>query len=333
MRIIGLDITRSLAILLAMSSHIYADAGLADYIPSNISLPLRFMFQISTPIFVLLFGTMLEVAYFPRFSSGKMHAVTARLFLRALQCWLLYALSIFTLFIVDDGYSLAFSISCLLFMGNSPYTEILKFYTVALAIAPILLWLRGRVGLAPLVTVAIGYQVAWPIFHALPDAQSELGLPLQAARFIKFLTGFGSPNLAGPSVLHGLTLVVAGQAFGRIIVGSRDGKAGQASIPLTSSAFNRRISNLLILSLGIIIIGALILPHEAFSGLAAMSLRMSSHPLYFAAGAAFAIFTSLAFILIVDVKKIAADSLWRELSFFGRTSMFTFSWGISYFTW
>lgn len=327
MRIMGLDITRSLAIFLAMSSHIYADVGLGTYMPSSISTPILVMLQVSTPIFVVLFGTMLEIVYFPRVQSGKFQDVAARLFLRAIQCWLLYAISIFTLFIVDDGYSLAFSISCLLFMGNSPYTEILKFYAIALAIAPLLLWMRARMGLAPLIAVAIAYQAAWPILHALPDARNDLGVPLQAARFIKFVTGFGSPSLAGPSILHGLTLIIAGQTLGRVIAGNQKSKIGGDALAFNPLTFGRRISMLLVLSFGITATIISILPEEVFSGLADMSLRMNSHVLYFTIGTSFAVLASLVFIFIADVKEVASREFWRISAFFGRTSLFTFSWG------
>lgn len=327
MRIVGLDAARSLAILLAMSSHVYADVGLGAHIPSEMALPLRIMFQVATPVFILLFGAMLEIVYLPRFTSESKISISSRLVFRALQCWLLYAVSIFTLFIFDDGYSLAFSISCLLFMGNSPYTEILKFYAVALAVAPLLLWIRVRIGLVPLILVAATYQAAWPILHSLPDARHDLGMPLQVARFLKFVTGFGSPQLAGPSVLHGLTLVIAGQAFGNAVLGRRYKPMDRQGLALDSSNFGRRIFMLLISTIGLASMGAFIIPHEVFVGLANMSLRMNSHVLYFVIGAVSAVLVSLAFIWIIDVRKMVSSRFWFMLSFFGRTSMFTFAWG------
>lgn len=327
MRIVGLDATRSLAILLAMSSHVYADVGLGTHMPSEIDLPLRIMFQVSTPVFVLIFGAMLEVVYLPRFISGSKRSISSRLVFRALQCWFLYAVSIFTLFIFDNGYSLSFSISCLLFMGNSPYTEILKFYAVALAVAPLLLWIRVRIGLAPLILAAATYQAAWPILHSLPDAQHDLGIPLQVARFLKFVTGFGSPQLAGPSVLHGLTLVIAGQTFGKVVLGWGYKPMGRQDLALASSNFGRGISMLLILTSGLASMGAFIIPREVLVGLADMSLRMNSHVLYFIIGAVSAVLVSLAFIWMIDVRKMVSSRFWFMLSFFGRTSMFTFAWG------
>ncbi|MGZ3216259.1 hypothetical protein [Paracoccus sp. T5] len=216
MRIIGLDAARSLAIVLAMSSHVYVEAGLQPHVPDQLSQIMRLAFQIATPTFILLFGTMLEVIYQPRWTStAARRQVAGHLVSRALQCWALYAISIFALFLSHDQYSLRFSIGTMLFMGNSPYTEILKFYAVVLALASVLLWLRARLGLWPLVVAALAYHAAWPLLTALPDAHHDLGAPLAVGRLIMFATGFGGLQLAGPSILHGLTLVVAGQCLGQ----------------------------------------------------------------------------------------------------------------------
>jgi hypothetical protein len=204
MRIMGIDSVRSIAILLAMFSHVYAETELGQHLPPEVATPLRVVLQIATPIFILLFGTMLELVYFPRWLSGQREEVTSRLLKRALQCWVLYALSIFCLFLVDEGYSLKFTIACLILMGNSPFTEILKFYAVALALSPLLLRVRERIGIISLVVLALAYQAVWPLLHSMPDAQDDLGVPLEAARLMKFLSGFGSPRLAGPSIFHGL---------------------------------------------------------------------------------------------------------------------------------
>lgn len=325
MRIVGFDITRSIAILLAMSSHVYAEVGLGSYVTEGISIPYRFIAQIAPLIFILLFGTMLEIVYFPRWAAGKRVEVTSRLLLRAIQCWVLYAISIFVLFVVDDGYSLAFSISCLIFMGNSPYTEILKFYAVALAIAPILLSARGRFGILPLVIASASFQAAWPVLNALPDAHQSLGIHLQIARFIKFFTGFGSPMNAGPSVLHGITLIVAGQCLGKLVIGNHKNQQIDDKKLERAANFETRVRTLLLLMLFISIIMIILLPSGAFLGMADMSLRMESNVLYFLIGTVFAFLSSLAFVWIVDIKYPNLKETWVSWSFFGRTSLFTFS--------
>ena len=79
MRIIGLDAARSLAIVLAMSSHVFADVGLYAHMPGPLTRIAGFAFQIATPTFILLFGTMLEVVYRPRWTTRQArHGVAMR---------------------------------------------------------------------------------------------------------------------------------------------------------------------------------------------------------------------------------------------------------------
>ena len=327
MRIIGLDAARSLAIVLAMSSHVYADIGLGAYIPDHVARIAWFFFQIATPTFILLFGTMLEVVYRPRWTTPQARQqVATRLLSRALQCWVLYALTILALTLTDDGYSVPYSIATILFMGNSPYTEILKFYAVVLAFAPILLWIRGRVGLWPLVVAAIAYQAAWPLLSALPDVQGDLGAPTPVASLVQFLIGFGDLPLAGPSILHGLTLVIAGQWLGRYLTGSSQ-KGLRALDTSDDPGFGRRVRTLLIGGAAVALIGGLFVTEETIVGLSSGSLRKDSHPLYFAAGILSATLMTLLFVWLIDIRKVGRTDHWTRATFFGRTSMFTFAWG------
>lgn len=317
MRIVGVDVARSVAITMAMASHVWAETDLSRYSPDELSLVLRFIFQVATPTFILLFGTMLEFVYLPRWADPAARpGVAVRLMSRALQCWILYAISIFALFLVDDGYSLPFSIGTVLFMGNSPYTEILKFYAVVLALAPLLLWAREKWGLIPLIAASLLWQVAWLWLSKLPDAQNDLGLPLHAARIVKFVTGFGDLPLAGPSVMHGLTLVVVGLCLGSFLADS----AARENL-------GRRVSGLLTASTLVAVLGFIVMPQGTFAAMSNMSLRMISHPFYFAIGAVMAVWLTAFCILLGDILNIGSKAGWARTTFFGRTSMFTFAWG------
>lgn len=317
MRIVGVDVARSVAITMAMASHVWAETDLGGYPPYDLSLVLRFMFQIAPPTFILLFGTMLEFVYRPRWADpASRPGVAVRLMSRALQCWILYAISIFALFLVDDGYSLPFSIGTVLFMGNSPYTEILKFYAVVLALAPLLLWVRERWGLTPLIAASLLWQLAWLWLSKLPDAQNDLGLPLHAARIVKFVTGFGDLPLAGPSVMHGLTLVVVGLCLGAFLAG------GAARDDL-----GRRVSGLLAATTMLAVLGFMVMPQGTFAAMGNMSLRMISHPFYFVIGAVMAVWLTAFCIWVGDILNVGSKAGWARMTFFGRTSMFTFAWG------
>ncbi|AZY94272.1 MULTISPECIES: heparan-alpha-glucosaminide N-acetyltransferase domain-containing protein [Paracoccus] len=325
MRIIGLDAARSLAIVLAMSSHVFADVGLYAHMSEPLTRVAGFAFQIATPTFILLFGTMLEVVYRPRWTTRQArHGVAMRLLSRAFQCWVLYALTILTLTLTDDGYSVPYSTATILFMGNSPYTEILKFYAIVLAIAPILLWIRARTGLLPLAVAALACHAAWPLLSGLPDVQNDLGAPTPVASLVQFLTGFGDLPLAGPSVLHGLTLVIAGQCLGRYLTGRSP--AGSTD-PLADPGFGRRVRALLVGGAGVALIGGLFVSVDVIDGLADGSLRRDSNPLYFATGILSATLMTLFFVWMIDIRKVGSIGAWSQATFFGRTSMFTFAWG------
>jgi hypothetical protein len=73
--------------------------------------------------------------------------------------------------------------------------------------------------------------------------------------------------------------------------------------------------------------GCLMAPSWVFRGLSNMSLRMDSHVIYFAAGTLSAFCLTLAMIWIADLWTPGRSAMWSRLSFFGRTSMFTFAWG------
>lgn len=150
-RIIGLDICRSVAILTVMFSHAMSEASLYNHHnpDEGLYLALKFVIQIAPPIFIILFGTMLEIVYRPRIEAGEGREVTARLLTRALQCYLLFVMSLVAAWLGGIN-SLGYTLRCALMMGITPYTDILKFYAVALALAPALLWVRMRIGVRTL---------------------------------------------------------------------------------------------------------------------------------------------------------------------------------------
>ncbi|RIV88639.1 hypothetical protein D2V17_07040 [Aurantiacibacter xanthus] len=278
---------------------------------------LRICMAAATPTFIILFGTMLEIVYRPRFIAGHRKTITVRLVSRATQCWLLYALSIGVLFLMRDDYSAAFSIATVLMLGVTPFTDILKFYAVVLVLAPLLLWVRCRLGLVPLAAGAIAVHLAYPLLTALPTP-NELGLSKELARLWKFLFGLGEAQLGGPSIMRGITLVIAGMVLGRILIGSSGGRPDMARL--------RHRTKLLLAGAGIslaVLFAAF--DQSTIKELGTMSLRMAGHPLYFLFGVHFAVVLMAATTLLTT--SVKADRFWRNIAFFGRTSLFTFAFG------
>lgn len=316
-RIVGIDVARSIAILLAMMSHVWVVARMGDFHQGAWVDTLRLIMAGATPVFVILFGTMLELVYLPRFRRGERKRTTAKLFSRAVQCWLLYALSVVVLFLTRDSYSVMFSIATILMLGVTPFTDILKFYAVVLILAPVLLWARCRLGLVPLLVGAVAIHVAYPLLTALPTP-ADFGLPVEVGRVWKFLFGLGDVQLGGPSVMRGITLVILGMAIGRILVGASDTNWDPVILRRHSAA-------LLATTGGALAVLLMVLDQDAIHNLGSMSLRIAGHPLYFAVGALFAGVLTSGTVLVTTFSN--SDLLWRRFAFFGRTSLFTFAFG------
>ena len=319
-RIVGIDITRSVAIFFAMLSHVWVVTAMDHFWSGPSADLLRALMALATPIFILLFGTMLEIIYRPKFVPGEQGLVAMRLFSRALQCWLLYCLSVVALYLVPDGYSLKFSIATMMLLGVTPFTDILKFYAVVLFLAPILLLLRNRTGLLPLLFAAVAVHAAHPILRGLPSP-IDFQMSMYAERVVTFLFGIGNAKLGGPSILHGLSLIIGGMAFGRLIAGDRAARSE------TTGSIAKRASFLLVASTLALALGALLSRDSSLAELGDMSLRMDSDPLYFAAGLCGAIaLTSLAVLTTQGLSDEGKKKL-EKLVFFGRTSLFTFAFG------
>lgn len=320
-RIIGIDLTRSVAIFFAMLSHVWVVTHMDDFWSGPSADFLRALMALATPTFILLFGTMLEIVYRPRFVAGEQERVAVRLFSRAIQCWLLYCLSVFVLYLFADGYSLKFSLATMMLIGVTPFTDILKFYAVVLFLAPFLLWLRGRVGLLPLVIMALIVHAAHPVIRALPGPL-DFHMSMYAERVVTFIFGVGDAKLGGPSILHGTSLIIAGMAFGRLIAGDRSVASDKPAIGVVTRASYLLAGSALLIGLGI-----LFYDEKSLAELGDMSLRMDSDPLYFAAGLCGAVaMTSLAVLLTQRLSPEVKQRLEKPV-FFGRTSLFTFAFG------
>lgn len=300
-----------------MLSHIWVVAEMDKFYSGPFVDFLRVIMALATPTFILLFGTMLEIIYRPRFVSGERSKVSARLISRAVQCWMLYCLSVAVLFFTSTNYSLKFSIATMMLLGVTPFTDILKFYAVALAIAPLLLLLRSWCGLLPLVIAAILVHACYPLIRSI-ISPVDAGLGMEVDRLAMFLFGIGTAKLGGPSILHGASLVIAGMCFGAIMTRVLDQPQEKTSrLPLWLLA-----SCALALA-----IAAPFLVDEGVRQLGNMSMRMDSHPLYFAEGVCGAI--AVTTFAVLATQWLPADRKKRieALAFLGRTSLFTFSFG------
>ncbi|MGE6696959.1 Long-chain-fatty-acid--CoA ligase [Hyphomonas sp. NPDC076900] len=320
-RIIGLDICRSVAILATMFSHALAEGGAQLYYSFDHAglIWLRLFLQMSPPIFIILFGSVLEIVYRPRIEAGQKQQTIARLLTRAAQCYLLYLVTLLAMLAAGLG-SPGYALRCALFLGGTPYGDILKFYTLALALAPALIFVRDRLGFLALGAVSVAVHLLHPLIMQLRVPETS---PAHAylSPLLSFLIGGGEVVTGGPSFLHGMTFVIWGMMIGRaVIVLSRPGSSrreiAQAAISMAA---------LLLVS------GAVLLafwnfdaPFHTVRDLSSLAYRNINHPIYFAFGlfgTLLAVFTGL---ILYDGFRVKFG---LSLGFAGKTSLFTFSFG------
>lgn len=320
-RIIGLDICRSLAILTVMLSHSLTEAAVfSHYAPDNGAInTVRMLIQIAPPVFIILFGSMLEIVYRPRIEAGEGRLVTARLLTRALQCYLLYLLTLLAMLAAGLN-SVGYTLRCALLMGVTPYADILKFYTLALAFAPALLFLRIRIGLPVLLAISLAVHFAYPLIaHIALSGTSEIAR--YANPVVGFLIGGDQIYVGGPSVLHAMSFVVWGILIGRIVA-----ILAQEAVP-RQQALNAIGALVLMLAASVVTMEAfwnLSAPLETVIHLADLSIRNHNEPIYFAFGLAGALLAIIACLVLYDANGFR---LGRSFTFAGKTSLFTFSFG------
>lgn len=317
-RIIGIDMARSFAICAAMLSHVLLTFDVYQFTPLESTVWMRFIIQMSPPIFISLFGAMLEVAYLPKVRAGQIDSVVSRLLVRAVQCYLLFGATVLALLITRADYTLAYAARTMLFMGATPFADILKFYTLALFLAPLILAMRYTWGLWPIFFIAIAINLVFPLLMSVPTPP-ELFDSKALVRLAGFFYGGGEGMVGGPSFLHGLSLVAWGMIVGRMVIDWRSedpqralgGALGLATLFLVSAAatftmWDREA------------------PLEMLRQLSNMTLRNENHPIYLTCGAAFVVASVVVCVIIYDMFRVQAG---RGMSYIGRTSLFTFSFG------
>lgn len=315
-RIIGVDIARAIAILLVTWKHSMASYGARGQLEGWAHYSLEFLMQLATPIFLILFGVVLELVYRPRFERGLERDTARRLYRRSLQCYGYYCLAIVVFFTVMGTYS--WMSLPLVFTGfiSVPYSHLLAFYTAALALAPFIIWARIRYGLTVLIGLAVCVHIAHPLFQNLPLAPELFGRDY-LQHWSGFLYGRGV-DFIGPSLVHGLSIVCFGMLFGYGLRTAQSSNGSFESVPKTVLAM---------VGICILILAAFWnwqAPIETLETLLSAELRIESHPLYFSIGILGALTLTCLFILLNDVFKLPVG---RSILVFGRRSLFAFGIG------
>ena len=317
-RIIGIDICRSFAIIAAMGSHSLVASGGFEMNHNAAMTVLRFFMQLSPPLFIGLFGSMLQIAYRPKFAGGDFDAGVRQLLSRAAQCYLLYVTCVAIRFAMGD-FSLGYALRCAFLIGVTPFVDILKFYAIMLLVAPAAIFIatRYRLGLAVLIAVSLLPHLAYPLMSNLP-----LPPPVFGKDYLSFPASFlygGAPGAGGPSLLHGFFFVFIGMLIGQLaekLLSSAPGEPRQA---------RRSLLLMLIVSGGIsVALWTWQDPYATVRAISDMSLRNHNHPTYFALGT-FAM-TAAAWVALELYDRRGA-TFGKGVVFIGSSSLFTFSFG------
>jgi len=255
---------------------------------------------------------MLQLVFARQYAGGRQSEIVQRLWTRALECWALCVLTC-AVMCLAAGLPVTYLIRCALFLGDTPYTDMRKFYADLLLAAPMLVAVSVRHGIWLLVAVCLAIQAAGPLVSQIPPMQGFAGSETLPA----FLYGGKYTGHTGPSVIHGLGFVVFGMVLGRVWQ-SRPGREFLLSGPgwwVRASFFA------MLAATGTwIIVGG----HDLFDPAERVTLRNTNHPLYLLTGYTAAVFFIEVFNALRALAGLGGNSFWM---IFGQTSLFSFCYG------
>tara|TARA_R110001592_G_scaffold335203_1_gene619817 strand:+ start:2530 stop:3639 length:1110 start_codon:yes stop_codon:yes gene_type:complete len=208
-RIVFIDTARTYALILALLSHAIPTFGVPDVGGWIMNYPI--FTTMATPLFIFMFGVMMEIVYVKRAKKEGVASAGRRMFKRAYQCYLSSALV--SLAALLGGYiSLTVFFSSLVFIENSRYTDILFTYAGALLMMPIILRFRlkhGHLALMPLFLAVV------LLTHVISFSKNiDLGF---FGVFINQLIGAGDVT-NNPSVLGAFIFILLGMIAGQFVL-------------------------------------------------------------------------------------------------------------------
>lgn len=294
-----IDSTRGIAALLAILSHLSSDQfRFLDYgYFAGISLFTR----MATPMFMILFGTMIALVYIPRLSRGpdEEDTVVRRLLSRMLTCYLVFG-AITLAAMLSGKIPVEKGLEAMVFIGAGRFGEILKIYAVLFLVIVATLPLLKRFGLYWLFALA---GLGWLLSHAVALIAEPGNVALQ------FFTGYD--HGFGPSVAHSFTFVAFGFVVGEAVTGKRS-----LWLPGAIAAAAAVVLMIAALRIG---------PYTLAHGLGTYALRSINHPLYYAYG----IVSASAALLVFN--RVSALGIFAGLSGtlaeLGRRSLFIYGFG------
>lgn len=302
-RLSFIDSSRGLAVVLAMLSHAFIqfapEVEFSGWFVAMRSLVTR----TATPTFLVLFGIMMELAYFRKSREGGHISIPRnRMFQRMLTCYLLYV-AVTLAAVVTQKLTLAQGGLAISFQGTGRFVEILKLYVFMFLIVAITYPIGSRRGAVFYLGLA---GAGWAGKLVLDMVGVEHKILLQ------FLLGYGDGG--GPSVLPGLTLVGFGLLVGESITGRRSVLWPAAGLGLA----------LMMLWYGVAEVGVKGLVWQLI-----FELRLLNHPYYYAFGIVVAMLSLGLFRWVNHSVGAQTDLSGQRLSFagIGQDTLFYFGFG------
>lgn len=210
MRFTYIDASRGLAVILAMISHAFIQFTGGIELPAEVSTLRMMVTRTATPTFLVLFGVMVEVAYFRPLREGRrFQSVAHRMISRSLTCYLLFVL-ITAAALLTDKLSAKDALGAITFTAGGRFGVILKLYAVLFVVVALTLRPGVRWGASFYAGIAL---VAWAMKYLFEATGWNAPYIMQSQ--------FGPGEGFGPATFLGLTLVAFGMLIGEALTGRR----------------------------------------------------------------------------------------------------------------
>ena len=306
-----IDFARTFAVVLALLAHSLGNTKVFDRMGAD-SLYIKQFTRTATPIFVFMFGFMIEFVYTTRARASGVASIQRRLRVRSFQCYFGYCLTSFCTLLGGHQSLYKFAAS-LAFFGNSRFGNILRVYAVIMLFTPLLVRLRLRYGVRFVVFCLASVLLSFPFVIQLKGVDfGVFNNPLN----VLFGVGLGR---FGPSVWHSMSFVLSGMLLASSLTGG-------------AKTLRNAFSRFYLIALGLVSICAVAWfplvhdgPAEAWVKFADSTYRGSNMPGYYLIGIVTSVFWITLFSLLIGTRELS-----RPVKFFlplGLSSLFWYTTG------
>jgi hypothetical protein len=307
-----IDFARTFAVVLALLAHSLNNTKVFDRMGAD-SLYIKEFTRTATPIFVFMFGFMIEFVYATRARASGVASIQRRLRVRSFQCYFGYCLTSFCALLGGQQSLYKFAASLTFFFGNSRFGNILRVYAVIMLFTPLLVRLRLRYGVRFVVFCLASVLLSFPFVIQLKGVDfGVFNNPLNV------LFGIGVGRF-GPSVWHSMSFVLSGMLLASSLTGG-------------AKTLRNAFSRFYLIALGLVSICAVAWfplvhdgPAEVWVKFADSTYRVSNMPGYYLIGIVTSVFWITLFSLLIGTRELS-----RPVKFFlplGLSSLFSYTTG------